>query len=99
MIHTLVSHKVAITSTLVVFEASIPGRPPLEQRVLDAMSPEAAISYLSAKERAAGNPNARSFSYVKKEMDFEREFAAAGGLLIARLRSHRQWRRIARFWR
>ncbi len=83
MIHALVDRKVAVTSTLVVFEASIPGRPPLEQRVLDAMSPEAAMSYLAAKERAAGNPNARNFSWLKKEMDFEREFAAAGGLLIA----------------
>ncbi len=83
MIHTLVERKVAVTSTLVVFEASIPGRPPLEQRMLDAMSQDAAISYLTAKERAAGNPNARNFSWLKKEMDFEREFAAAGGLLIA----------------
>lgn len=82
-IHSLVAHKVAITSTLAVFEASIPGRPPLEQRVLDAMSPQAATSYLAAKERAAGNPNARTFALLKKEMDFEREFVATGGLLIA----------------
>lgn len=83
MIHTLVERKVAVTSTLVVFEAFIPGRPPLEERVLQAMSPEAAVSYLTAKERAAENPNARTYAWLKKEMDFEREFAAAGGLLIA----------------
>ena len=83
MIHTLVEHKVAVTSTLAVFEASIPGRPPLEQRTLDAMSPEARTSYLTAKERASEIPNARNFSWLKKEMDFEREFAAARGLLIA----------------
>jgi imidazolonepropionase-like amidohydrolase len=83
MIHKLVEHKVAVTSTLAVFEASIPGRPPFEQRMFDAMSPEAAMSYLAAKERAAGNPNARSLPWLKKEMDFEREFVAAGGLLIA----------------
>lgn len=83
MIHTLVDHKVAVTSTLVVFESMIPGRPPLSQRMLDAMSPFAAESYLGAKERAAGNPHARTSTWLKKEMDFEREFAAAGGLLIA----------------
>lgn len=83
MIHTLVAHHVAVTSTLVVFEASIPGRPPFEQRTLDAMSPEAAISYLTAKERASANPKRRTFAWLKKEMDFEREFVKAGGLLIA----------------
>ncbi|MBV9294333.1 MAG: amidohydrolase family protein [Acidobacteriaceae bacterium] len=83
MIHALVDHKVAVTSTLAVFDAMIPGRPPLEERMLDAMSPEAAESYLAAKNRAESNPNARNFSWLKKEMDFEREFVAAGGLLIA----------------
>ncbi len=83
MIHTLVERKVAVTSTLVVFEAMIPGRPPLEERMLEAMSPFAAESYLASKERAASNPHARTSSWLKKEMDFEREFVAAGGLLIA----------------
>lgn len=83
MIHTLVQHKVAVTSTLVVFEAMISGRPPLEQRVLDAMSPFAAQSYLEDKEYAAESPHGRTVTWLKKEMDFEREFASAGGLLIA----------------
>ncbi len=83
MIHTLVEHKVAVTSTLAVFEAMIPGRPPLEDRMLDAMSPFAAESYLEAKEEAAENPRQRTALWLRKEMDFEREFVAAGGLLIA----------------
>lgn len=84
MIHALVEHKVAVTSTLVVFEAMIPGRPPLDQRMLDAMSPFAIESYLEAKERSAENPqHARTSPWLKKEMDFEREFVSAGGLLIA----------------
>ncbi len=84
MIHTLVSHHVAITSTLAVFEAFIPGRPPLEERILQAMSPEAARHYLLAKEKASEGPNpARFVAPLKKEMDFERAFVAAGGLLIA----------------
>ena len=83
MIRTLVDRKVAVTSTLVVFEAMIPGHPPLQERMLDAMSPFAAESYLISKERAAGNPHARTSAWLKKEMDFEREFSAAGGLLMA----------------
>jgi len=83
MIHTLVDHKVAITSTLAVFEAFLPGRPIFETRDLDAMSPEAATSYLLSKERATENPGSRNVSWLKKEMDFERAFVAAGGLLMA----------------
>ena len=41
LIANLVSHHVAVTSTLPVFEASLPGRPKLQPRVLEAMSPEA----------------------------------------------------------
>ena len=37
LIDTLVKHKVAITSTLPVFEGDIPGRQPLREAVLDAM--------------------------------------------------------------
>lgn len=83
MIHALVEHKVAVTSTLAVFDAMLPGRPPLEPRMLEAMSPQAAESYLAAKDRAIGNPRAPKLEWLKKEMDFEREFVAAGGLLIA----------------
>ena len=83
MIHTLIDRHVAITSTLAVFEAFIPGRPPLEQRMLDAMSMEAAKNYLAAKERTSANPKQRAERWLKQEMAFEREFAAAGGLLLA----------------
>jgi imidazolonepropionase-like amidohydrolase len=83
MIHALVDHHVAVTSTLAVFEAFLPGRPPLQKRTMDAMSPEAANSYLTAKELAAEHSGARDEQWLKKEMAFEREFAAAGGLLMA----------------
>jgi imidazolonepropionase-like amidohydrolase len=82
MIHTLVGHRVAVTSTLAVFDALLPGRPPLESRMLDAMSPQAAESYLASKSRTVEDPGPRTLAWLKKEMDFEREFAAAGGLLI-----------------
>jgi hypothetical protein len=41
MIEDLVKHKVAITSTLPVFEMFVSGRPAVQARVLDAMSPDA----------------------------------------------------------
>ncbi len=82
VIRTLIDHKVAITSTLAVFEAFIPGKPPLEQRMIDAMSPDALSNYLKSKERAAGSQD-RFSSLLRKEMDFEREFVKQGGLLMA----------------
>jgi hypothetical protein len=83
--HTLVKHHVAITSTLPVFEDSIPGRPPLRQQVLDAMAPQEREAYLSNRERPATmkppeNDWARLF---KRNMQLENAFAAAGGLLLA----------------
>lgn len=51
LIQDLVSHHVAVTSTLPVFEAYLPGHPPMEQRVLDAMCAESAQSYLTMRAR------------------------------------------------
>src|SRR5580704_16686959 len=51
MIRSLVSHHVAVTSTLPVFEAHTQGRPTLQQRTLDAMSAESARSYLIDRAR------------------------------------------------
>lgn len=50
-IRALVDAKVAVTSTLAVFEAMAAGRPPLEERFLDALSEPASVSYLSARAR------------------------------------------------
>jgi hypothetical protein len=81
LIQDLVEHHVAVTSTLPVFEAGVPGRPKLQQRVLDAMSAETANSYLTARARVPmDSPITALF---KKEMDFELAFAKAGGLLLA----------------
>jgi len=81
LIQNLVSHHVAVTSTLPVFEASVPGRPKLQRRVLDAMSAESAQSYLTA--RGMASLDSPMTSLMRKEMDFEVAFAKAGGLLLA----------------
>ena len=81
LIRNLLSHHVAVTSTLPVFEASAPGRPKLQRRTLDAMSAESAQSYLTA--RASVPLDSPMTSLMRKEMDFEVAFAKAGGLLLA----------------
>ena len=83
MIKDLVQRKVAITSTLAVFEAVQPDRPPLRQRMLDAMTPQAALSYLSSRAQAAENPDPLDKAALKKEMEFEYAFVKAGGQLMA----------------
>jgi len=86
LIADLVRHNVAVTSTLPVFELQVPGRPPLEQRVLAAMTPDARVNYLSRRAgggaTAAGSPPDWA-ALLKKEMEFEYAFAKAGGTLLA----------------
>jgi len=88
-IRALVDKHVAVTSTLPVFEASVantPGqqqRPLLQERVLETMAPEARARYLAARARIA--PDSPNGALLKKEMQFERAFVAAGGLLLAGL--------------
>jgi imidazolonepropionase-like amidohydrolase len=90
-IRTLVAKNVAITSTLPVFEAGAPltqtgigaGSAVLNPRVLSVMNTDARVRYLTNRARiAADSPTA---ALVRKSMDFERAFVAAGGLLIAGL--------------
>jgi imidazolonepropionase-like amidohydrolase len=83
MIRDLVANKVSVTSTLPVFEISVPGRPPLQQRVLDAMASDIRIAYLTLRSRVGESKDSPAPAALKKEMEFEREFVRAGGLLIA----------------
>jgi imidazolonepropionase-like amidohydrolase len=76
----MVAKNVAMTSTLVVYELSVPNRPPLENRILDAMFPDARAGYLTARARAAeGGP--AGLARLRKAMDYEVAFVKAGGLL------------------
>ena len=49
MIRDLIAHHVAVTSTLPVFETWVYPRPPLEERVLQALVPAALYDYLSQR--------------------------------------------------
>ncbi len=84
-IRELVAKKVAVTSTLPVFEISVPGRPPFRQAVLDAMSVGSRNAYLSTHARIATQKDPPIAGAFRKEMAFEYAFAKAGGLLLAGL--------------
>ena len=90
-IRTLVAKNVALTSTLPVFEAGAPltqsgigaASAIMSPRVLNVMNPDARVRYLTARSRIpADSPTP---ALVRKSMEFERAFVAAGGLLMAGL--------------
>ncbi len=94
MILDLVLHHVAMTSTLPVFEMDVPGRPTIEKRVLDTLTSDARSYVLNNKVRASdqarihklyGTDSSPWAAAFKKEMEFEREFVKAGGMLLAGL--------------
>ncbi len=91
----LVQHHVAVTSTLPVFEmGSFSGRPTLQKRLLDALSPDARSALLWNRVRSSDAATSRQRygtdvsplpAAFKKEMEFEHAFVQAGGLLLAGL--------------
>ncbi|HTZ98541.1 MAG TPA: amidohydrolase family protein [Terriglobales bacterium] len=93
-IRELVAHHVAVTSTLPVFEPFVPNKAPLQQRVLDVMSLEARNRYLEnrvaldlpRRDPKTGEISPRPWGPIfPEEMEFERAFVKAGGLLLAGL--------------
>lgn len=85
LIRHLVDKHVAVTSTLPVFETFVPGRAPVDTRVLDAMLPETRVEYLKTRERIAAQKDSPWPALFTLEMQFERAFAKAGGTLLAGL--------------
>src|SRR5262249_36547072 len=93
MIVDLIQRRVAVTSTLPVFEmGSFPGRPSIQKRVLDALSPDAQSFFLANLQRTRdsavlqkryGSDVSPWGAAFKKEMEFEYAFSKAGGLLLA----------------
>jgi len=86
LIATLVGHHVAITSTLPVFEGDLGGgRPVLRQQALDAMTPQAREDvFLVRQPRVPPRPPKIDPALLwKHDLELERAFVAAGGLLLA----------------
>jgi imidazolonepropionase-like amidohydrolase len=86
MIRILVEHHVAVTSTLAIFESFVPNRPPLErqQAARRAMAGDAWSDFATTRAEIAEHGDASVWSVLlKKELQFERSFVNAGGLLLA----------------
>jgi len=83
LIKLLVDHHVAITSTLPVFESSIPTHVHLQNRVLEAMSPPTREAYLYTRNTELTRPaNPTRALIYEHGAKLERKFVAAGGLLM-----------------
>jgi enamidase len=81
LIAELVRRRVAITSTLTIFETMSASQPSAPAKVLDALLPEARRQY--EQRRAAILQAADTSGHVlQKEMQLEKMFADAGGLLV-----------------
>ena len=87
LIRLLVDHRVAITSTLPVFEQSVPLHAPLQERQMQVLTPQARESYLYLRNLAASRAGTargqQSAEAYKNDLGLERQFVAAGGLLLA----------------
>ena len=89
LIQLLVAHHVAITSTLPVFLSDDPAHYTPPARVLAAMAPNTREAYEAIRKlelaRTAADPKRATdrIQLLKNDMGLEREFVAAGGLLLA----------------
>ena len=82
LIAELVRRRVAITSTLTIFETFSASQPGAPAKALEAMLPEARRQY---EQRRAAIAQANDSSWtvlLRKEMQLEKMFADAGGLLV-----------------
>lgn len=86
MIHTLVEKHVAVTSTLAVFESMAPGHPPMSflLREQSSMPAEVFASVMTIRGQIGDHASRSPMgTLLRKEMQFEREFVSAGGLLMS----------------
>lgn len=81
LVKTLVDRKVALTSTLTVFETFTPGRP--LPPGLDVLLPELKAQFEAGHKRTAQNQQSVYTSLFPKALALERAFARAGGMLVA----------------
>jgi imidazolonepropionase-like amidohydrolase len=81
LVKTLVDTNVALTSTLTVFETFTPGRP--VPPGLDVLTPQLKAQFDSNYARTAATTTSVYSTLFPKAMVLEREFARAGGVLLA----------------
>jgi imidazolonepropionase-like amidohydrolase len=87
LIKLLVDHHVALTSTLPVFAQRVPLHEPLQARQMDVLTEQAKEAYLYSRNLIsgrAGSPGGQRIAQAyKNDLGLERQFVAAGGLLMA----------------
>jgi imidazolonepropionase-like amidohydrolase len=87
LIKLLVSKHVALTSTLPVFEQGVPLHAPLQARQMEVLTPQAKESYLYLRNLTASRAGTlrgqQSAEAYRNDLGLERQFVAAGGLLMA----------------
>ena len=83
----MVQNGVALTSTLAVYEISVPGRRPIDQRTFDMLAPEVAADVKAESERRRGADPGSGIgtppAVYEKALEYEYAFVKAGGLLAA----------------
>lgn len=81
LVKLLIDRKVALTSTLTVFETFTPGRP--KPPGLDVLTPQLREQFEQTYARTAQNKESLYTTLFPKGMALERAFAKAGGMLLA----------------
>jgi enamidase len=81
LVKTLIDHKVALTSTMTVFETFTPGRP--MPPGLDVLLPQLKEQFEANYRRTAQNQQSVYATLFPKGLALERAFARAGGVLLA----------------
>ena len=79
----MVGSGVAMTSTLAVYELFVPGRPPIDERMIRALADGPRQEYLRTREQLDISGTTSISRIFRKAMDYERAFVNAGGLLAA----------------
>jgi imidazolonepropionase-like amidohydrolase len=81
--HDLISHGVGMTSTLAVYECTVPGRPTYHAQVREAFTPEIretdSVRFATVSQ---GKVAPYWPAVLKKTMEYEVAFVKAGGLLV-----------------
>jgi imidazolonepropionase-like amidohydrolase len=84
LIRTLIARRVALTSTLTVFETFTPGRPEAPEAARDLLSPQLRAAYEMRWAAIQKAPQAAIWrEFLPKLMRMERRFVAMGGTLLA----------------
>jgi imidazolonepropionase-like amidohydrolase len=79
----MIENNVAMTSTLVVYEISVSGRPPIDERVYEVLAPEIADEVRRIATARRSGSGAIDPAIYAKALEYERAFVDAGGLLAA----------------